>query len=80
MSHFRLSSLSDLHRYSGQLRSAIHAVYPRRVPRPRHPVPAHRSVGGLLLRSVAMKVMMFSFTVLILFAVTLSVHLVFLAS
>ncbi len=27
-----------------------------------------------------MKVMMFSFTVLILFAVTLSVHLVFLAS
>ncbi len=36
--------------------------------------------GGLLLRSVAMKVMMFSFTVLILFAVTLSVHLVFLAS
>lgn len=40
----------------------------------------HTGLSGLLLRSVAMKVMMFSFTVLILFAVTLSVHLVFLAS
>lgn len=79
MSHFRLSSQSDLHRYSGQLRSAIHAVYPRRVPAPDTLFP-HTGLSGLLLRSVAMKVMMFSFTVLILFAVTLSVHLVFLAS
>lgn len=45
-----------LHSYSGQLRSAIHAVHPRRVPRPQHqPVPLALACQGALLDSVAMR-------------------------